>query len=91
MTRQASPPPLDERPAPPAPPEPPAWRHWLWPIAIGLTVVLWFVLPALPTRTTPTHNLTYSQFLSDVGAKKVKTVTIASDGAASDSLTSGHD
>ena len=91
MTKQASPPPPGDHPVPTAPPLPPRWRHLLWAVAIGLTAVLWVVLPALPTKTTPSHNLAYSQFLSDVAAKKVKTVTIASDGAASGSLTSGHD
>jgi cell division protease FtsH len=38
--------------------------------------------------TTPT-NLTYSQFLSDVSAHQVKSVTIQTDGKASGTLTSG--
>ena len=91
MTKQALPPPPGDRPAPTAPPPPPAWRHWLWAIAIGLFALLWFVLPGLPTKTTPSHNLTYSQFLSDVDAKQIKTVTISTNGKASGALTSGHD
>ena len=91
MTRQVPGPPSDGRPTPSAPTAPPSWRHLLWAIAIGLFVVLWFVLPALPNRGTPTHNLTYSRFLSDVSAKQIKTVTITSNGSASGRLANGHD
>ena len=90
MTKQPAPPP-PEHPAPSAPPQPPAWRHWLWPVAIGLMVILWFVLPALPTKTTPTHDLTYSQFLSDVDSHQIRTISISSDGNASGSLANGHE
>ena len=76
MSKQPIPPPERDRPTPMAPPPPPAWRHWLWPIAIGLVLLAWFFLPAI--HTTPTVTLTYSQFLSDVNAHKVKTVTIGS-------------
>jgi cell division protease FtsH len=54
-------------------------------------LVLWLVLPALPGRGVPTHSLTYSQFLSDVSAGQIKTVTIDSGGNVSGTLTSGHD
>ena len=91
MTKQALPPPPGDRPAGTAPPAPPAWRNGLWPVAIGLSVLLLFVLPALPVRSVPTDNLTYSQFLSDVGGHQVKTVTISSTGSASGRLASGHD
>ena len=87
------PPPPGDRPTPTAPPPPPAWRHWLWPIAIGLVLVAWIFLPAIHTRGQVT--LTYSQFLSDVNAHKVKTVTIASsstsNAAATGTLTNGSD
>ena len=76
MSKQPSPPPERDRPTPTAPPPPPAWRHWLWPAAIGLTLLAWLFLPAV--HTTPTVNLTYSQFLFDVSSHKVKTITIAS-------------
>ncbi len=90
MTKQALPPPPGDRPSPSAPPRPPAWRHWLWPIAIGLTIVLWVVLPAVHTKSVPTDNLTYSQFLTDVDAHQVKTVHIDTNGKATGALTSGH-
>jgi cell division protease FtsH len=51
------PPPPGDRPTPTAPPPPPAWRHWLWPIAIGLVLVAWLFLPAIHTRGQVT--LTY--------------------------------
>ncbi|MHB1873756.1 MAG: ATP-dependent zinc metalloprotease FtsH [Streptosporangiaceae bacterium] len=91
MTKQASSPPPGGRPAPAAPPPPPGWRHWLWPVAIGASLVLWVVLPALPKGGVPVHGLTYSQFLGDVSAHQVKTVTITSAGQASGTLASGHD
>jgi len=88
MTKQALPPPPGGQPNPTAPPPPPAWRHWLWPLAVALALLLWVVLPAMHA-STPT-NLTYSQFLSDVSAHQIKNVTIQSNGKASGSLTSGH-
>ena len=89
MTRAASSPPPGDRPAPTAPPPPPTWRHWLWLLALGIAVVLWFVVPA--TSSTPQTDLTYSQFLSRVDASKVETVTIDSDGKATGTLTNGND
>jgi len=84
MTKQALPPPPGDRPTPTAPPQPPAWRHWLWPVAIGMSLLL-------PTNTkVPTHNVSYSQFLTDVDTHQVKTVTIQTSGKASGALTNGH-
>jgi cell division protease FtsH len=87
MTQRATPPPPGDKPVPTAPPPPPAWRHWLWLGALALFVLLFFVVPA--TRLTPSVSLTYSQFLKDVSAKKVKTFTLSSTGSASGSLKSG--
>jgi cell division protease FtsH len=93
MSKQPMPPPPGDRPIPTAPPPPPAWRHWLWPIALGLVLLVWIFLPAV--HSTPQVTLTYSQFLSDVSAHKVKTVTIASsstsNATATGTLTNGHD
>ncbi|HEV2377019.1 MAG TPA: ATP-dependent zinc metalloprotease FtsH [Streptosporangiaceae bacterium] len=86
MTKQAMPPPPGDKPAPSAPPSPPAWRHWLWAIALIATFALWFVLPTVHTSSV---SLTYSQFLSDVSANKIKTVTLASGGNASGTLSNG--
>ncbi|MFL6053650.1 MAG: ATP-dependent zinc metalloprotease FtsH [Actinoallomurus sp.] len=88
MTKRVIPPPQGDRPTPVAPPPPPAWRHWLWPVAIALTVGLWVLVPKV--QAPPKMDLTYSQFLTDVGARQVKTVTIATDGKASGTLTNGH-
>jgi cell division protease FtsH len=87
MTKPASPPPQRDKPTPVAPPPPPWWRHWLWAIALVLFILLFFVLPA--TRITQPVNLTYTQFVQDVTAGKVKTFTINSNGSASGTLTDG--
>jgi cell division protease FtsH len=87
MTKQATPPPRGDKPAPTAPPPPPPWRHWLWLFALIVFVGLFFVLPA--TRMTPSVTLTYSHFLKDVSAKNVKTITISSSGNATGTLANG--
>src|SRR5215469_14830592 len=89
MSKQATPPPPGDKPTPgKPPPPPPRWRHWLLPVGIVVAVFLWIFLPAVH-QTAPT-SLTYSQFLSDVSAHKVKTVTIPqSGGTSSGTLTNG--
>jgi len=91
MSKQAStPPPGDKPTSGNAPPPPPAWRHWLLPIGIVVALFLWIFLPAV--HQAPQTSLTYSQFLTDVSAHKVKTVTIAQPGGTSTGqLTSGTD
>ena len=86
MTKQATPPPAGDRPGPSAPPPPPAWRHWLWPIALLITLVLWLVLPTLHVNQV---DLTYTQFLSHVTSHQVKTITLGSNGSATGTLTNG--
>ena len=86
MTKQATPPPPGDRPGGSAPPPPPAWRHWLWPIALGITLVLWLLLPTLHVNQV---SLTYSEFLSRVTSHQVKTVTLSSNGPATGTLTNG--
>jgi cell division protease FtsH len=88
MTKRAAPSPQRDKASPTAPPPPPAWRHWLWLVALALFIGLFFVVPA--TRGTQTVTLTYSQFLKDVSARHVHTVTIASDGSANGALTNGN-
>src|SRR5579875_347710 len=89
MSKQASsPPPQSGKPVPSAPPPPPSWRHWLWLLALGAFVLLFFVLPA--TGVSAPVSLTYSQFLHDVEANKVATVTINPDGSASGLLKDGN-
>src|ERR1035441_3785248 len=89
MTKQASAPPTSNKGSPTAIPPPPAWRHYLWLVAIAMFVLLYLVVPA--TKSQKQVTLTYSQFLSDVSAHKVKTVTIATTGSATGTLSNGSD
>jgi cell division protease FtsH len=77
MSKRSIPPPPGDRPAPSAPPPPPAWRHSLWPIAIGVILLLYLFFPA--THFSSPAQLTYSGFISDASAHKIKTVTFGSD------------
>jgi cell division protease FtsH len=89
MSKQPSPPPPGDKPVPTAPPPPPAWRHWVWPLAILATLVLFEVLPHI---TSPQVNLSYSQFISDVNNHKVKDITFQAstpNTAASGTLRDG--
>ena len=86
MTKQATPPPTPDKGAPTAPPPPPAWRHYLLLIAFLIFILLYFVLP---TTSRSSVSLNYTQFLQDVSAHKVKTVTITTSGAASGTLKTG--
>lgn len=88
MTRQASPPPTNDKGTPTAPPPPSGWRHALWPIALLLMALLFLLLPISQT-TTKSVTLTYSQFMSDVSQHKVKTVTLETTGSASGTLSNG--
>ncbi len=89
MSKQASPPPPGDKPKPPSPPPPPpAWRHWLIPAGILVALFLWIWLPAVHS-SSPT-SLNYTQFLNDVSAHMVKTITIAQPGGTSTgTLTNG--
>jgi cell division protease FtsH len=74
MSKQSQSPARGDKPTPTAPPPPPGWRHWLWPIGLLAAVVLFLFLPRV--SGVPSVNLTYSQFLGDVNAHKVKTFTL---------------
>jgi cell division protease FtsH len=89
MSKQATPPPPGDKPGPSnPPPPPPRWRHWLLPIGLLVAFFLWLYLPTV--HTAPQTTLSYSQFLSDVSAHKVKTVDLAqSGGTSTGTLTSG--
>jgi cell division protease FtsH len=86
VTKQVTPPPPGDKPAPSAPPAPPRWRHWLWPIALIAFALLWLIVPTVHSNQV---TLTYSQFLSKVSAQQVKTVTLGSNGDASGTLKNG--
>jgi cell division protease FtsH len=75
MSKQSKPPPPGDKPTPTAPPPPPGWRHWLWPLALIAALVLFLFLPRWFGGIT-TVNLSYSTFISDVQANKVKTFTL---------------
>jgi cell division protease FtsH len=91
MSKQATSPPPGDKPGPNnPPPTPPGWRHWLLSAGIIAALWLWIYLPAVH-QPTPT-SLSYSQFLADVAAHKVKTVTIAqTGGTGGGTLTNGTD
>ena len=69
----------------PAPPPPPAWRRWLLYLGVAATILLFF----LPIGGTSSTQLSYTQFVNDVTADKVKTATIDSEGGVSGTLTDG--
>jgi cell division protease FtsH len=87
MTKQAARPPTQDKGAPTAPPQPPAWRHYLWPVAFAIFILLYILLPTMQAAKQVTLN--YSQFLSDVSAHEVKTVTLESSGTATGTLKNG--
>ncbi|HUC22131.1 MAG TPA: ATP-dependent zinc metalloprotease FtsH [Streptosporangiaceae bacterium] len=84
MSKTPAAPPPGDKPVRTAPPPPPAWRHWLW---IGwLVVILLYVVTSFVHTTAPT-SLSYSQFISDVSAHKIKTVDIPSPSSAGANVT----
>jgi cell division protease FtsH len=88
MSKQATPPPPGDKPTPGnPPPPPPRWRHWLLPVGILVAFFLWLYLPAI--HQAPSTTLSYSQFLTDVSAHKIKTIDLAQPGGTSNgTLTS---
>ena len=82
----AAPTPHREAPSSPAPP-PPGWRRWLLPVGIALT--LWLLLGNLIPGTN-VRTLTYTEFIKDVTAAKVQSVSITPDGEVEGRLKSGN-
>jgi cell division protease FtsH len=87
MSKQPNPPPPGDKPAPTAPPPPPSWRHWLWPIALLAVFLLYLFLPGINVKTPV--SLSYSQFITDASAHKIKTVTFASGTSGANTTASG--
>ena len=87
MSKQPNPPPPGDKPVRTAPPPPPKWRHWLWPIALLAFLVLYLFLPGIHVKTPV--SLSYSQFIADAGAHKIKTVTFANGSSGSNTPASG--
>lgn len=88
MTTSAkSGPPRDRTPAP-APPPPPAWRRYLIPAGVSLTL-LFFLFGGALFSSSPGKHLDYSMVLADVQQGQVKDLTIASNGNISGTLKDG--
>jgi cell division protease FtsH len=87
MSKQPKSPPPGDKSHPTAPPPPPAWRHWLWPIALLATVLLYIFLPGISVKTPVSLN--YSQFIADASAHKIKTVDFANGSSGSNTPVSG--
>jgi cell division protease FtsH len=85
MSKQPSPPPPGDKPTGTAPP--PRWRLWLWPIAFGLTLVLYIFLPGINVSTPV--SLSYSQFIADAGAHKIETVDFGNGASGSNTTATG--
>ncbi|HMC37492.1 MAG TPA: ATP-dependent zinc metalloprotease FtsH, partial [Actinomycetota bacterium] len=60
-------------------------RTWLLYLGILATIVLFF----LPIGTRPSNQLTYTQFLNNVTANRVKTATINANGGVTGTLANG--
>ncbi len=88
MSKQPNPPPPGDKPVRTAPPPPPKWRHWLWPVALLAFIALYFFLPGINVNTPV--SLSYSQFISDVSAHKIKTVTFESGSSGSNTPATGE-
>src|SRR5208282_1193335 len=85
--QQSNPPPHGDKPSPTAPPPPPAWRHWLWPIALLATVLLYIFLPGI--HVTQPVSLSYSQFIGHASAHKIKTVDFGNGASGSNTTATG--
>jgi cell division protease FtsH len=88
MSKQPNPPPPGDKPVNSAPPPPPAWRHWLWPIALLAFFALWLILPGINVKTPV--SLSYSQFVADANAHKIKTVTFSSGSNGANTPATGE-
>jgi cell division protease FtsH len=61
----------------------------VWLILAGVALTFLLLSPRLLKPANPTATLTYSQFLDDVNASKVKTATIDANGSISGKLADG--
>jgi cell division protease FtsH len=84
MSKTPLAPPPGDKPVRTAPPPPPAWRHWLWLLAA--VIALLYILPTF-VHPSQQQSLTYTQFQSDVGAHKVKSVDIPSPSSPGANVT----
>src|SRR5215469_1895788 len=87
MSKQTSPAPPGDKPPQPAPPRWPRWLNWLWLLALVAAVVLYAVLPGIHVATPV--SLSYSQFITDVHAHKIKTVNFGNGSSGSNTVATG--
>ena len=81
----AKPPPPGDKPVGPAPPPPPWWRRWLLPV--GFAITLWLLF--FPSMSDPAVSFTYTEFLAEVDADNVATITIETEGDVEGELKDG--
>src|SRR5579862_1836889 len=87
-TSARSGPPPDRPPASAPPPRPP--RHRIVLVLIGaLFTVALFTRPAMSAHSTPTHDYTFTDFVNQVDANKLKTATIDPNGHVKGQLANG--
>ncbi|HEX6857373.1 MAG TPA: ATP-dependent zinc metalloprotease FtsH [Streptosporangiaceae bacterium] len=87
MTKRPAAPPPGDKPVPSAPPPPPAWRHWLWPGALFVALLLYLFLPAVHSAQQVT--LSYSEFITQASDHKVKDITFASSSNGANTTATG--
>ena len=87
MSKQPNPGPPGDKPVRTAPPSPPGWRHALWPVGLLAAVLLYLFLPGINVNTPV--SLSYSQFISDANAHKIKTVTFGNGASGSNTTATG--
>src|SRR5216683_1520485 len=87
MSKQPNPPPPGDKPVRTAPPAPPRWLRWLWPIGLLVSVGLFIILPGINVSTPV--SLSYSQFIADASAHKIKTVTFGNGASGSNTTATG--
>src|SRR6266704_164636 len=87
MSKQPNPPPPGDKPVRTAPPAPPRWLRWLWPIGLLVSVGLFLFLPGINVSTPV--SLSYSQFIADASAHKIKTVTFGNGASGSNTTATG--
>jgi cell division protease FtsH len=78
--------PPKEPPKPPPPPPPPAWRRWILPFAVIITLLLLFA-PSMLAKHPASYS--FSDFTTKVSAGQVASVTINDKGSIDGKLTNG--
>src|SRR6266568_888374 len=87
MSKQPNPPPPGDKPVRTAPPAPPRWLRWLWPIGLLVSVGLFLFLPGINVSTPV--SLSYSRFIANANAHKIKTVTFGNGASGSNTTATG--